>query len=416
MEKLIPVIQSGDYILPAPKMTIFQRTLVRQEIDRVLMGQVSPAKFKLLSFILDRTLGWQKSTERISFKHFTNGIVNLTNGTGLSRATVARCLKELNKEGLIFRSGETKIAQTYGLNLTWVNDDKLQVIAQNNTQIKTGGYNSENRSVPKLRPNKKETLKRTFKEKDRGSADASLSLSSRETPIRSRERTKLEETLEAVNKHSAEKLAKREARYRKSDNVNDVQAHWAKAFAENWPDAPKTPWSPKARGLFKHAMKNEAFKDLSPTELIDWAVPDWGLLRETTFHWMNSMPLSPDPEMFMIHIYKFLLAFGDRETLRHKFDVEGSERRKLQMRRRGMTADQAEKKAADIREGRSKIDEMAEEMERERRSLEREKHILERQKRYLAAREASMKSNGMKFPYEKTLSPLPKINYDEEYQ
>lgn len=76
--------------------------------DLMRRGQylVSPSEFSVLCFIYDRTWGWSKMWDRISYGQFSTGIVDSRGhwwhrGTGLSRSSVIRALKGLEDKKLI---------------------------------------------------------------------------------------------------------------------------------------------------------------------------------------------------------------------------------------------------------------------------------------------------------------------------
>lgn len=82
-----------------------------QEVMRTMQALMSASEWSVFCFIYDRTWGWSKVWDRISYSQFTNGIVDSNGvwwhrGTGLSRSSVLRALKSLEAQGLI----ESKIA------------------------------------------------------------------------------------------------------------------------------------------------------------------------------------------------------------------------------------------------------------------------------------------------------------------
>ena len=62
-----------------------------------LLPHLSGAEWKALAYILRRTFGWHKDADDI-------GLRQLTEGTGLSKSTVAVALKSLEEWGIIERS------------------------------------------------------------------------------------------------------------------------------------------------------------------------------------------------------------------------------------------------------------------------------------------------------------------------
>jgi hypothetical protein len=92
------------------------------------MAELSGAEFKVLLYIARRTYGFGKDRDTISLSQIANGVTKrdgtvLDRGTGASRSSVARCLKELEGRGLIIRttnmsnSGREFEENTYSINL-----------------------------------------------------------------------------------------------------------------------------------------------------------------------------------------------------------------------------------------------------------------------------------------------------------
>lgn len=66
----------------------------------------------MLAFIFDRTIGWDKFYERITYTQFTDGVfdregVKVAHGTSLSRRTLNTCLADLISWGVVLRRIET---------------------------------------------------------------------------------------------------------------------------------------------------------------------------------------------------------------------------------------------------------------------------------------------------------------------
>ncbi|TAJ91966.1 MarR family transcriptional regulator [bacterium] len=82
-----------------------------QDLMRERQFAMTGTEWSLFCFIYDRTWGWSKLWDRISYSQFCKGITDATGhcwhrGTGLSRSSVIRGLKSLQAKGLI----ETKPA------------------------------------------------------------------------------------------------------------------------------------------------------------------------------------------------------------------------------------------------------------------------------------------------------------------
>lgn len=63
--------------------------------------QMSGSEQKVLDFILRQTIGWRKTSDRISLEQFANGVGDTNRGTGLSYSQIQRAIKGLEDQGFI---------------------------------------------------------------------------------------------------------------------------------------------------------------------------------------------------------------------------------------------------------------------------------------------------------------------------
>lgn len=106
--------------MPAPvNCPVYYRDCHRK-ITREWMPHMTPAAFAVLNFIFDRTLGWSKESEIISYKQIAEGVtvggITYCHGTGLSVRTIAEALPELSETGFITRQPLTGGAFRYSIN------------------------------------------------------------------------------------------------------------------------------------------------------------------------------------------------------------------------------------------------------------------------------------------------------------
>ena len=76
------------------------------DVFDVFLSALSHAELKVLLYIVRRTFGFKKDTDRISLKQIAEGIVTkqgrrLDSGTGLSRRGTIKAVKGLEAKGLI---------------------------------------------------------------------------------------------------------------------------------------------------------------------------------------------------------------------------------------------------------------------------------------------------------------------------
>jgi hypothetical protein len=106
--------------IESPNGTIFPDALLDQ-----VMPFLSPTEWKVCSYIVRRTFGWKKASDRISLEQICHGIVRrdgtrLDHGTQLDRKTAIKALRGLEAKGVIVAqrnySDERGFeATTYGL-------------------------------------------------------------------------------------------------------------------------------------------------------------------------------------------------------------------------------------------------------------------------------------------------------------
>ena len=84
--------------------------------------QLTGAEQKILDFILRQTIGFQKTSDKISISQFVSGIGTNNRGAGVSTAQVPRALKSLEKKGFI-TTKKTKF-QTTEISLVLAGDDR----------------------------------------------------------------------------------------------------------------------------------------------------------------------------------------------------------------------------------------------------------------------------------------------------
>ena len=84
--------------------------------------QLTGAEQKILDFILRQTIGFQKTSDKISISQFVSGIGTKNRGAGVSTAQVPRALKPLEEKGFI-TTKKTKF-QTTEISLVLASDNQ----------------------------------------------------------------------------------------------------------------------------------------------------------------------------------------------------------------------------------------------------------------------------------------------------
>src|SRR5690606_19037402 len=83
-------------------------TPIPDQVFDELLHLLSGNELKVLLYICRRTFGFKKESDTIALSQMVNGITTrdgriLDRGTGLSKATVARCLNTLEEKNIIRR-------------------------------------------------------------------------------------------------------------------------------------------------------------------------------------------------------------------------------------------------------------------------------------------------------------------------
>lgn len=120
--------------------------------------QLNSSESRLLWFILRKTYGWNKKTDRISHSQFSSG-------TGIERRNVGRALNSLIKRGIIIKSG-TGRQISYGLHKNYNSwDSSSELKAKPIVVVSEGTLSSElkakSSSIQKDTNNNKDNLQNT---------------------------------------------------------------------------------------------------------------------------------------------------------------------------------------------------------------------------------------------------------------
>jgi hypothetical protein len=151
------------------------------QIPNVILDKILPripeAESKCLLYICRRTYGFQKQIDRISLTQFISGITNqkgeiLDYGTGLSRPSVVKALKNLANAGLINIIKESA-GNSYELNCGLLVDKYVEngVITTINRLKKLTRTSKDFEPIPvkNFNPQNKEKLRETKYSNNRGS-------------------------------------------------------------------------------------------------------------------------------------------------------------------------------------------------------------------------------------------------------
>lgn len=170
-----------------PNFTQFPNVILDE-----LLSELSDAELKCICYIVRRTYGFQRETDKIALSQFETGLIShngvrLDYGTGMSKRSIIRALKSLEDRSIIFSDNKYN-HKTYGINLNWNNGDK-STLGENGDNISHNGDKSTPIMVTKSNIQKKE--KESIQKKDIFSGKPSNNVS---------EIIKLFESVDAKNK------------------------------------------------------------------------------------------------------------------------------------------------------------------------------------------------------------------------
>lgn len=152
-----------------PNFTQFPNVILDE-----LLSELSDAELKCICYIVRRTYGFQRETDKIALSQFETGLIShngvrLDYGTGMSKRSIIRALKSLEDRSIIFSDNKYN-HKTYGINLNWNNGDK-STLGENGDNISHNGDKSTPIMVTKSNIQKKE--KESIQKKDNVTRQAS---------------------------------------------------------------------------------------------------------------------------------------------------------------------------------------------------------------------------------------------------
>lgn len=334
--------------------------------------------YSVLLMIADRTIGWNNPDEVITEDHFINGVYGRDGtmyhaGTGISRATLYRCLRKLHDAGVIVvrkivRKGKT--LSVYCLNMEWavslMNKGKVAQKAAA-APVKLRDRVSQRHtgiSAPVSQRDTKERDPNSFYEK-------------REV----KPQPGIEQAVVVFDQKLAVSAEQRIEKNRmKSDPVTLYTAMWVPAVKAAFPDTVIGPLTGKLRGQLKHFATN--WKDTVPVaDFFMWAATNWRKLYMAKFVYVAEkvkFPHYPSIEFLMGFKAAFLDSWSHRRSIDADAGLTEEDRLRKRLAYQGYTGEGAERELAKIMAQRAERCTLAAERQRlahEARKLE----LMERQ-------------------------------------
>lgn len=107
------------------KITGEERREYENKFRRKIVRHLTPLETKVMIYIIDRTIGWMKDGEKISYREFEEGRYGTFNcGVGVQKTSARRAVISLVSKGVVEIISSTKRQGTYiKVNLDWEEDE-----------------------------------------------------------------------------------------------------------------------------------------------------------------------------------------------------------------------------------------------------------------------------------------------------
>jgi hypothetical protein len=102
-----------------------KRFKYENKFRRQMVHTLSGTETKVMIYIIDRTLGWMKDTETISYREFLEGNAN-NFGVGVHKTPAHKAVKSLEEKNIIdVISSSKKYGTKIKINMDWTYEDYL---------------------------------------------------------------------------------------------------------------------------------------------------------------------------------------------------------------------------------------------------------------------------------------------------
>jgi hypothetical protein len=365
------------------------RAIVYQMANRVWRKYFNPTEISVLYYIIDRTIGWGKTSFSASVKNILTGNEDYA-GVGVSRATLFRILHVLEMKGVIGRI--TKATHiVINLNVNWLQQlerkmtlpipKRLQGTAKKpDTSLTMRPHQSHNETQNK-RSNYKGSLlagygatrHNTDADDDKGAKaqtkDATASLAKTISNIQTAQRNTTSDRISSI----MEKIR---------PSTVDVEALWVNTMIEHHPKVMHRAWTRVLQARLKREVKGFMLQGHTFGQYVAWVVQYWPQIIDRHFKWMKKSPAptTPDIGFFLSFQDRFTQAFHSREV--ERMVNKGTHKTVEQLMAGGMTKDDAlltvakrQVSASMADENRRVMEKVAQERRRAQRDLEQAKKL-----------------------------------------
>lgn len=344
--------------------------LITQWILRTCAPNLTANQVVVLLYVADRTHGWGKPSEIITYRHFLKGIPsNESNGEPYAGAlpftapTLTNALHRLREVGLLQAVTKRKLI-SYQINLDWnpslaleepmplrspkrlkemhslqtsdreevapITKESLQIITKESLVRSPKNFAIKKSKEKKGKPKKPETT---------SLVPAALVAEHEES---------LEERLACASSRNATSRRKRLLRW----NTASAEIAWFDALSRFYPDADAI--TVKKFNVFslrdygkKWMAAGQNRNVLAWLDYLEWCMSHWSIIREETFGWMKDAPAVPCIGFLVKLGQNFEQAYEAKESIEAMQRMTARERQIAKRVRSGMAHDVAEKEVDD---------------------------------------------------------------------
>ena len=259
------VAQKFELGLSRKEITPLDRLRCHQHLNRNWSRFLKTREYRVMSYILDRSVDWGYSTFTACHSNVVNGTDDYS-GIGLGLTQYKEVLSILEKKGAIFREGRAR-GTTIGVNLLWVpNKELLDVSSEtkNNSGIhhdfcsrksgprKVGNPATEEGNNKKRNNN---TLSPTAQTNEFSSGEEKTENC---IPLQNVMKTK-EKAQDASRTKKTDKISAAKAKTK--PNSYDFALIWSEALRDTFPSTATSDFTVAARGRINQAIKRYGTKN-----------------------------------------------------------------------------------------------------------------------------------------------------------
>lgn len=314
----------------------------RERLARYWMGALKGSEFKVLTFIVERTLPFGKRSEVIPLRHFTDGVWTrdgnvVTSGTGLGRRTVILAISTLVRSGLVIRRDRTPKKNGYAQDSYWFEIDFNHFWSEGESMLRTpkklrkeierGECSERTGGVQKLHP---KAIEEEAMEKPPFVTDVTKGVAGATTPRRMKQPKRpvakpapsYDTVAEAAHAALARQAEKRREKIKKAESkltLVNFNKMWETVHVRHHPGTPCNAISVRDFSILRSSLKSTKIRG-GLFSFIEWLFDSYPTLKiSKRFSWINkNADYPPLPSILnpasMVRYFKHFVAAYDEQT------------------------------------------------------------------------------------------------------